>query len=105
MAKDVLALLKSSNAWIDPNLVELVGTDGHAKKKQRRHRDDNPNAHAKGKASGNAMEANQEEVADEDGDDWDDGQFANLSANRIVLQRAGHVSDASESDSDEVQTA
>ena len=38
MAKDVIALLGSSNAWIDPNLKELVGTDGGTNKKQKRQR-------------------------------------------------------------------
>lgn len=96
MAKDVLAMLESSNAWIDPNLVELVGTDSRAKKKQRRQRDDKrqTNANEKAKASSNEKEADSD-------DDWDDGKFANLNANRIVLQRAGHVSEASESESDD----
>ena len=97
MAKDVLALLESSNAWIDPNLVELVGTDGRAKKKQRRQGKETReiNANEKVKPAANEKDRN------DDDDDWDDGQFANLSANRIVLQRAGHVSEASESGSDE----
>jgi hypothetical protein len=93
MAKDVLALLEFSNAWIDPNLLELVGrNDGPSKKKQRRQQQ--TVAEDYHQASGDGTDANED-------DDWDDGQFASLCANRIVLKRASHVSDASESESNE----
>lgn len=99
MAKDVVALLESSKAWIDPNLAELVDSETRPKKKQRRNREDEkPQATREEKAR--ALPA-ENEAADND-DDWDDGQFANLSGNRIVLKRASHVSDASDSsDSDD----
>jgi superfamily II DNA/RNA helicase len=91
MAKDVLALLEFSNAWIDPNLLELVGrNDGPLKKKQRRQQQQT----AADENLGDGLDANE-------GDEWDDGQFASLCANRIVLKRASHVSDASESESNE----
>jgi len=38
------------------------------------------------------MGGGQEEVLSDD--DFDDGQFSGLSANRIVLKRAVHVSEA-----------
>lgn len=92
MAKDVLALLEFSNAWIDPNLLELVGADGGSPKKKRRRQEQN------------AVEEGVEVLGDgpdiEYDEDWDDGQFANLCASRIVLKRASHVSDASESESE-----
>lgn len=93
MAKDVLALLEFSNAWIDPNLSVLVGrNDGPSKKKQRRQQLTAADDYHQ--ASGDGPDANED-------DDWDDGQFASLCANRIVLKRASHVSDASESESNE----
>lgn len=92
MAKDVLALLEFSKAWIDPNLLELVGTKGGSPKRKR------------GRQEQNAVEDDIEAFGDGpdaiDDEDWDDGQFANLCANRIVLKRASHVSDASESESE-----
>ena len=92
MVKDVLALLEFSNAWIDPNLLELGRNGGPSKKKQRRQQQ--TAADENQQASGDGLDANED-------DDWDDGQFASLCANRIVLKRASHVSDASESESNE----
>jgi ATP-dependent RNA helicase DDX5/DBP2 len=101
MAKDVVALLESSNAWIDPNLRELVGTDGCVKKKQKRQRIEKDHEKStferldeKASLSVN-NKANDKEAIAADDDDWDDGQFASLNGNRIVPERAGHVSDAS----------
>lgn len=96
MAKHVVALLESSGAHIDPNLLELVGTEDVARKKQRRQSNKKRDSTADEKSKDEAKET--EPSSD---DDWDDGQFANLSANRIVLQRASHVSEASEPESDE----
>lgn len=100
MAKDVVALLESSNAWIDPNLRELVGTDGCVKKKQKRQRLEGHEKLAFERLDEKASlsvnnKADDKEVIAADHDDWDDGQFASLNGNRIALERAGHVSDAS----------
>jgi hypothetical protein len=92
MAKDTLALLELSNAWIDPNLLELVGTNGGSPKKKQR-RQEQVAVEENIQALGDGPDAKEDE-------DWDDGQFANLCANRIVLKRASHVSDASESESE-----
>jgi hypothetical protein len=92
MAKDVLALLEFSKAWIDPNLAELVGTKGESPKKKRRRQEHD--------AVAEDIEALGDGPSAMDDEDWDDGQFANLCANRIVLKRASHVSDASESESE-----
>lgn len=100
MAEDVIALLEYSNAWIDPNLRELVGTDGRAKKKQKRQPDEK-----KRQVNVKRIENGSQQTGyGADDGDWDDWQFANLNANRIVLKRAGHVSDASESESDEASS-
>ena len=108
MATDVLALLESSNAWIDPNLVKLVGTDGRPSKKQKRHQDDKHRASPNDTQeydSNNGTEPQKEDSGDRDADDWDDGQFANLKGNRILLRRADHVSEASDTDSDDESSA
>lgn len=98
MANDVVALLETSDAWIDPNLVELVsGTEARPKKKQRQ--EETRQSYTTEKELPNNS-TSQNAAVDNSDDEWDDGQFANLNANRIVLQRAGHVSDASESESE-----
>jgi superfamily II DNA/RNA helicase len=129
MAPDVLKLLQAGNAWIDPNLVELADraaadnqkhneSNGAKKKKDKptKGKDQStagekkavkvpevttekksaapkkPTANTKKEDSG-AMECTSE--------DEDDDEFANLGGNRIVLKRAGHVSDAEESGDDD----
>ena len=94
MAMDVLALLEFSNAWIDPNLLELVGRNDGSLSKKLCLREHTMAAAQNLGALGDGSDTN-------DDDDWDDGQFARLCANRIVLKRASHVSDASQSESDE----
>lgn len=105
MAKDVLALLETSNAWIDPNLKELVASstntgddkqDRRPTKKQRRERERETEKHPN-KAG---IDGEENDFVDGDEDYDEDDQFRNLNANRIVLQRASHVSDASSSDSE-----
>lgn len=85
MAKDVVQLLKSSNAWLDPNLLAIID-EGLLKKKRHRPVQLPP------------TDTGLEDAIEDVDDEWDDGQFASLSANRIVLKSAGHVSDASESE-------
>lgn len=97
LAPDLVKLLEANKAWVDPNLRALVvGGDG-----------DQPANEGKRKRS-RRYKAVQVEVAkvEKDGDDGsdDDDDFPELAPNRIVLKRAGHVSDASsdggEDDSD-----
>ena len=112
MARDVFELLRSCNAWIDPNLVALVGDNkngggggsgdteeleyNNGKKKRKRRSVDG----RKGSVGGEAGEGvGTDEVGQEE--EYDDGEFASIGTNRIVLQRASHVSDASESDADD----
>jgi hypothetical protein len=103
MAKVVLALLEYSNAWIDPNLADLVGSgdDSKTKKQKRQGVEKKQKEQANEERMEDILEAVKNEAdgnnyGDGDGDDWDDGEFANLNANRILLlKRAGHVSDAS----------
>lgn len=104
MASDMIDLLRSCNAWVDPNLIALVpgGTkqgDGESKRK-RRKRDKNKGATAdtmenKVPAPKKAKTSN---AADNIGSDMED-EFHDLAPNRIVLKRASHVA-LSDSDSD-----
>lgn len=89
MAKDVVALLTESKAWIDPNLVALAGEKPQeGKRTKKRKRDET---------------ATKTNVDGEENDDYDDNEdpFPFLNPNRIVLKRASHVSDASSSSSEE----
>lgn len=95
MAKDVIDLLKSSNSWIDQNLIALVpgGVDGCESKRKKRRRDkeviqDEP-------AINEDAKVDEIEVGNGDSDDDD---FPSLVQNRIVLERASHVKDDSDSD-------
>jgi superfamily II DNA/RNA helicase len=92
MAPDLVKLLEANQAWVDPNLRALVvGGDG-----------DQPANEGKRKRSRRkAVQEVEVARAERDGDDGsdDDDDFPELAPNRIVLKRAGHVSDAS-SDSD-----
>lgn len=88
MANDVLTLLQDNKAWIDPNLLELAGqSEGGGKRSKR-----------KKVTRETAMENKTSDEHSNDYDDWDDGQFASLNPNRIVLKRASYVSDASDDD-------
>ena len=89
MAKDVVALLTESKAWIDPNLVALAGEKPQeGKRTKKRKRDET---------------TTKTNVDGEENDDYDDNEdpFPFLNPNRIVLKRASHVSDASSSSSEE----
>lgn len=92
MAPDLIRLLEANQAWVDPNLRTLAqGDDGSSGKKPKK-------AQAKQETLPSWSKSQQEEVmSDEDAID----DFPELSANRIVLKRASHVSDASSSSSDE----
>jgi superfamily II DNA/RNA helicase len=96
MAPDLVKLLEANRAWVDPNLRALVlGGDG-----------DQPANEGKRKRSRRKAVKAEVVRAERDGSDGssDDDDFPELAPNRIVLKRAGHVSDASsdrsEDDSD-----
>lgn len=109
MANDLVSLLHSTGAWVDPNLRELVkdddgNTDGKfSAKKKRRRRQRKKVIEADPGLSEEKDKGERNTEADSD-DDWDDGQFANLDSNQIALKRATHVSDAEDSDSNGEQS-
>ena len=88
MAKDVVDLLKSSNSWIDPNLIALVpgGVEGcdSKRKRRRRNKEIEPQCNI-------SIDVKTEELDI-------DNEFASLGQNRIVLKRASHVKDDSDSE-------
>jgi ATP-dependent RNA helicase DDX5/DBP2 len=89
MANDVLTLLNETKAWIDPNLRELAGEKaaGNSRSKKRKRNQE--------MLQPNLSHASSGEDANEESDE--DDQYAFLDPNRIVLDRASHVNDSSDS--------
>jgi ATP-dependent RNA helicase DDX5/DBP2 len=121
MAPDLVRLLEVNNAWVDPNLKELVQSNNKTRTKSKRDTSQEENntevvnqadAGGKGKEKSRSEESrkqrktkrpakkgsNESDWNSDDVNDDDDDDFAHLAPNRIVLKRAGHVSDASEDD-------
>jgi len=99
MAKDVIDLLKSSNSWIDQNLISLVpgGVDGCESKRKKRRKDKNEDIQEPSiNEDAKVEDAKVDEIQVGNGDS--DDEFAFLVQNRIVLERASHVKDDSDSD-------
>ena len=89
MAPDLIDLLKSSGAWIDPNLLALVpgaGTQGNETKRKKRRRKSTSSEAIAGAAT--SEKQNNDEGENGEGID----EFSQLSGNRIVFKRAPHVS-------------
>ena len=102
LANDMIHLLKSSQQWLDPNLVSLAQEDNSRSQKKKSwnkavgdnvakkpspYRDD-VELHAKTKTD--------PRKASNDDDDEDDEDYPSLALDRIVLRRASHISDASD---------
>ena len=107
LARDMVQLLERSNAWVDPNLRQLIPSpkkyDGAAKQSKTNKRKANgveksDEKHKKAKSKAEKISSKILEDDDQGDDDEDEGF---LSGNRIVLKRASHVSDASSSDDDD----
>ncbi|KAG7358025.1 DEAD/DEAH box helicase domain protein [Nitzschia inconspicua] len=109
MATDLVKLLEASQAWVDPNLRALIGTtdtdtktDGSKSKRSSKRKSDqasNKQQQCKIKRNKKSSDASTKRaMGDADTSSDDNDEFANLSANRIVLKRASHVSDVSEDD-------
>lgn len=103
MAKDMVDLLRSCNAWVDPNLIALIpGGDkqggGESKRKKRKlNKMKAAESDTVDKSTENPKKAKASNVDDGVGMDSED-EFPDLAPNRIVLKRASHVS-MSDSDS------
>lgn len=98
MAPDLIDLLKSSGAWIDPNLLALVPGAGTQGKKRRRKSTSNQ-IKSDEAIAGAAASENPNNDEGENGEDND--EFSQLFGNRIVLKRAPYVSDFEDSSSEE----
>ena len=94
MAKDVIELLRSCNAHVDPNLLSLVPD------KDQKSNELSSRAKRRRKNKENAAKAEEAKKNDINCFNSDEEEFSSLQHNRIVLKRASHVSDA-ESDSDD----
>jgi ATP-dependent RNA helicase DDX5/DBP2 len=91
MAADLIQLLEANKAWVDPNLRELLLDNTTKKKKTNQNKPAKPLKPKQLPLKAKKETTNTDDVTDEDED------FPELAANRIVLKRAGHVSDASSS--------
>lgn len=95
MAPDLIQLLEANQAWVDNNLRALVGNGvPNGKRSKRKSRQE-----AVKKSDPLTPKEPLPEQQDSEGEDVDD--FPELSAKRIVLKRASHVSDASSASEDE----
>ena len=99
MATDVVQLLSQTKAWIDPNLKALLphgekvtGEEGSRRKRRKKRKESLDIAKINVKSKKPSTESNEKVLSSDD-------EFASLALNRIVLQRAGNVSDE-DSDSD-----
>ena len=98
MAPDLIDLLKSSGAWIDPNLLDLVpgaGTQGNETKRKKRRRKSSSHTKSDEAIAGAATSEKQNK---DEGENGEDIEFSQLFGNRIVLKRAPHVSEDSSSE-------
>ena len=94
MAKDLINLLSESEAWVDPNLIALVPCNDKDSKgglsKRKRRKIDKASMHSTtviGKDI-KPQNSNTNELMS-----CSEDEFASLVTNRIVLKRAGNVSD------------
>jgi len=125
MAKDMVDLLRSCNAWVDPNLLALApeaGDGGESKRKRRKRKKENTSDNGVGGNDGNTAKKPKRESVSKttqkgsavDGNksfkkppkenneiniSEEEDDFPDLAPNRIVLKRASHVS-YSDSDDD-----
>ena len=92
MANDVVDLLRSCNAWLDPNLTALL--PGGESKRNRLKRDKNKSDEPE-TVDSNATNAQKKKKKSDSNDmlvmEDSEDEFADLAPNRIVLKRASHV--------------
>jgi superfamily II DNA/RNA helicase len=107
MAGDLVALLQACKAWVDPNLQALLLNDqDQTSKKSKRNRPGNKTelfsqeSNVAGPLETSDRSEEDKALSDEE-DAFEEDAFPELSASRIVLKRAGHVSDASSSDDED----
>jgi superfamily II DNA/RNA helicase len=113
MAGDLVRLLETHGAWVDPNLRALVqstasaiaGKNSNGKDITRHVSDSNTTKRRSSRNdSSKQVKKDTKSTMDSDSTALSEDEFASLSANRIVLKRACHVSDASSSDDSSCQT-
>jgi superfamily II DNA/RNA helicase len=92
MAGSVVDLLKTSHAWVDPNLIALTEEIGSSSNRS------NKDGRKKRKRESKLTDTAGRMGETEGGVDSDNDQFSFLG--KSILKRAGHVSDAEDSDDD-----
>ena len=104
MANDMIDLLRSCNAWVDPNLLSLApghSAQGTGQSRSQRRRRNKKEASASNLKSHTKQDKSTRTEDNETGNCSEDDEFAFLNQNRIVLKRASHVSVDSDSDEDD----
>jgi len=97
MAADTIELLRSCNAWVDPNLLSLVrggdtnATDEPKRKRRRKNIKEDPTEKCVPDKKKTTDSTNEAMAEPED-------EFSFLNQNRITLKRASHVSLDSDDD-------
>ena len=95
MADSVIELLTICKAWVDPNLLALSSTKStNVSGKKRRRK--------KNSSTAEVAAVPKPRSSNEDQCESDNDPFSFLNANKIVLKRASHVSDADDSDDESV---
>lgn len=92
MAGSVVDLLKTSHAWVDPNLIALTEEIGSSSNRS------NKDGRKKRKRESKLTDTAGRMGETEGGVDSDNDQFSFLG--KSILKRSGHVSDAEDSDDD-----
>lgn len=89
MASDVVELLNSCSAWVDPNLVALIpgSSDASSTSKRKRRKKIKP-------SDDDQFPETKTETKQSDSDD----EFESLGKKQIVLTKASHVKDNSDSE-------
>jgi superfamily II DNA/RNA helicase len=93
MAGSVVDLLKTSHAWVDPNLIALTEEIGSSSNRSNKDGRKKRKRETKSTDTAGRMGGKTEGDVDSDND-----QFSFLG--KSILKRAGHVSDAEDSDDD-----
>jgi hypothetical protein len=101
MASDVVALLRASKAWVDPNLVQLINGSPNTSATNRADGAGKRQKQAEDQIPSNRDECEAQKPLNSDDASDDDGQFRHLNPKSIALKRASHVSVASDSSDDD----
>lgn len=85
LARDMVELLRSTGAWIDPNLIELIPKDSKSEDHEGGNNESRRKRRKRNKEA--RVDVSSQQCENSDIDD----EFESLGHNKVVLQRASHV--------------